>query len=138
MKLIFDDKDYEDNELMAEDFNDLFDNEHENKKYVVSGYLDLWDGIHYGHMPKVYCSLKDAIIGCEDGFGICNSEVIEEKYGKLYVITHHHDSNRGGNRQEIRELSKLGESMYDYGHSVENILNRKGATKNVKFCKNYF
>lgn len=140
MKIIFDEADYEsgDSEILDEEFNELFNNRHENKKYVVSGYLDLWDGIHKGHMPHVYSSLKEAIVNCEDGFGICTSEIVEGKYGRLYVITHHHDSVRGGNKLEIRELSKMGETMYDCGHSVESILNRKGATRNVKFCKNYF
>lgn len=119
------------------EFDSLFDNEHENKRYVVTGYLDLWDGIHKGHLTRVYYSLKEAIINCEVGFGCCRSEVVEEKYGRLYVITHHHDSIRGGNKMEIKELSKLGEILYDCDYPVEDILNRKGATRNVKYSKNY-
>lgn len=136
-KVIFDDSEYDEHELQDEDFNALFDNKHDGNKYVVTGYLDLWDGIYSGTIPKVYPSLKEAIIDCSEGFGICSNEIIEENYGRLYVITHHHDALHGGNRQEIRMLSPLGEELYDNGCPVKTIINRKGATKNVKFSKNY-
>ena len=122
---------------MEIDFDAMFNNKYANKKFVVVGYHDLWDGTYYGNSPRAYDSIKEAIIESERGFGDCHTDVYEENYGKLMICTHHHDSY-GGNVQEIRELTKYGEELYNKGYSVERLLKMKKTTRNVKFLGRYW
>ena len=115
-------------------FDELFNNEYEHKSYILTGDIGLWDGIRKGvHHPSVFNSIKEAILTANDGFYGYIS-VSEEKYGKLFVNICHHDGN---NSLEIRELTPLGEEMHNNYKDVREILKRKGATKNVKYLKNY-
>lgn len=112
------------------EFDLLFDDEEEKNHYIVTGTHQLWTGTYAGPSPKVYNSIKDAIIDSEDGFGICYTQVFEEKYGKLTFNTIHHD---GTNRLEIKQLTRYGEELYfDKDYSVEELLNRQKTTKNVR------
>ena len=128
-KIIFDELDYEDMDLMENDFYALFNNEYENKEYAMHGDIGLWDGVRYGYSDKVFNSIYDAICDLKDGY----ITVYEEKYGKLMVKNSHHD---GTDYIEIKELTPLGRELIDNGYDG-NICKRKGATKNVRFVKNY-
>lgn len=136
MSIIYSDLDYEYWEEKCDSFNDLFDNEWENKRYIVTGDLGLWSGrVKNVHLPYVYNSIKSAILACNDGFDGYIT-VSEGKYGKLIIDISHHD---GSNTLEIKELNKLGKEMwYEKDKSVKEILNRKGATKNIRFIKTYW
>ena len=135
MKIIYDDLSFDDYDEREIVFNDLFDNEYENKRYILTGDIGLWDGVRKDvHHPSVFNSLVDAIAVANDGFNGYIT-VSEGKYGKLLLDICHHDGN---NHLEIRELTKLGEEMDDNYKSVQEIINRRGSTKNVKFLKNYF
>lgn len=132
-KQIYNELDFEDYEGSEIIFEELFDNSYENNKYIVEGTLGLWDGPREGHYPKVLNSIAEAIYACNDGFnGYINVE--EGPYGKLLVHINHHDGN---NHLEIRQLTKLGEEMLNEYRDTSDIIKRKGATKNVKFLKNY-
>lgn len=134
MNVIFNDLDYEDYDESNIIFDELFDNEYEEKYYILTGDIGLWDGIRKGvHHPDVFKSLKDAILVANDGFNGYIT-ITEGKYGKLFVDICHHDGN---NHLEIRELTKLGEQMHNSYKDVRSIVNRKGATRNVKYLKNY-
>lgn len=135
MKIIYDDLSF-DNDIDREDrFEELFDNEYANNRYILTGDIGLWDGVRKNvHHPKVFDSIAEAIIEANDGFyGYIT--VSEGKYGKLLLDICHHDGN---NHLEIRELTKLGEEMDNNYKSVQEIINRKGSTRNVRFLKNYF
>lgn len=124
------------NELVNEEFNNLFNNEYAKKRYIVAGSIGLWDGKRYGYSTKIANSIKEAIQNATDGFGICYIRVEEEKYGKLFVTVSHHDGN---NFLEIREITNYGEEILNSNYDdVDSIINRKGATRNVKFYKRYF
>lgn len=118
--------------LADEDFDNIFDKD-TGEEYVICGTIGLWDGERRGHSTKIYHSLKEAILACNDGFN-GYIRVTEGAYGKLLVAIAHHDGN---NCLEIRELTNLGHDMWDNYKEVEDILNRKGATRNVKFIKRY-
>jgi len=114
-------------------FNDLFNNEYENKKYVVFGIIGLWDGTRDAHYPKLLNSLKEAILCANKGFD-GDITVSEGKYGRMIVDVSHHD---GHNRLNIKEVTKIGIEMDNDYKEVIDIINRKGATKEVRFLKNY-
>lgn len=135
MRIIYDDLSFEDEFEKEVVFEDLFDNEYANNKYIITGDIGLWDGVRKNvHHPKVFDSIAEAIIRANDGFeGYI--KVSEGKYGKLLLDICHHDGN---NHLEIRELTKLGEEMDNNYKSVREIINRKGSTRNVRFLKNYF
>ena len=128
------DYEYEDVDMMNVDFDDLFNNKDEGNHYVVCGTVGLWDGRREGHMNKVYESLYDAIVDANTGFN-GYIKVSEGKYGKLLLDIYHHDGN---NHLEIRELTKYGLELYDNYYDIGYIVNRKGATRNIKFSKKYF
>ena len=134
MKIIYDEIDFKDFDEEGIIFDELFNNSYEQKKYIITGDIGLWDGVRKNvHNPSVFNSLKDAILTANDGFyGYIT--VSEGSYGKLLVDISHHD---GHNSLEIKELSKIGEQMYNENKSVCEILKRKDATRNVKFLKNY-
>ena len=134
MNVLWDERDIDPHFYCEEDFNLLFDNKDMLRKYTVHGYQDLWDGKYEGHIPRLFDSIKEAIFACEEGFGHSYTVIYEENYGRLYCRVIHHDSVRGGNLNEIRELTKLGiELYYDYDYDVGKLLDRKGATRNVKY-----
>lgn len=135
MKTIYEDLSFDDYEEREIIFDELFDNEYANKRYILTGDIGLWDGVRKDvHHPSVFSSLADAIAVANDGFNGYIT-VSEGKYGKLLVDICHHDGN---NHLEVRELTKLGEEMDDNYKSVQEIINRKGSTRNVRFLKNYF
>ena len=135
MKVIYDDLSFEDEFEKEVVFEDLFDNEYANNKYIITGDIGLWDGVRKDvHHPRVFDSIAEAIIVANDGFNGYIT-VSEGKYGKLLLDICHHD---GSNHLEIRELTKLGEEMDNNYKSVQEIINRKGSTRNVRFLKNYF
>ena len=115
-------------------FEDLFNNGYANHLYVVGGIIGLWDGKRKGYSTKVFNSIYDAIIACNDGFD-GYIRVSEKNYGRLYVHINHHDGN---NYLEIRELTRKGEEMHNNYCDVGDILERKGATRNVKFSKRFY
>lgn len=115
-------------------FDELFDNEYEENIYIITGDIGLWDGVRKNvHHPDFFHSLKSAILEANNGFDGYIT-ISEGKYGKLLIDIAHHD---GSNHLEIRELTKLGRKLYDNYASVRTVINRKGATKNIKFSKNY-
>lgn len=115
-------------------FDELFDNEYEGNIYIIKGDIGLWDGVRKDvHHPDFFHSLKSAILEANNGFDGYIT-VSEGKYGKLLLDISHHDGN---NHLEIKELTKLGEELYNNYATVRKVINRKGATKNVKFIKNY-
>lgn len=137
MKVIFDEERYFERNLVEfidEEIDLLFNNENENKMYILGGEIQRWDGKRKACYHKPLYSLKEAIIASMESWGDCTIRVVEEAYGRLYVEVSHHD---GFNRLEIRELTDLGEEMDSYWKDVATILNRKGATKNVKYSKRY-
>lgn len=135
MRIIYDDLSFEDEFEKEAVFEDLFDNEYANNKYIITGDIGLWDGVRKDvHHPRVFDSIAEAIIEANDGFNGYIT-VSEGKYGKLLLDICHHDGN---NHLEIRELTKLGEEMDSNYKSVREIINRKGSTRNVRFLKNYF
>ncbi len=116
-----------------DEFDELFDDSEEKNQYVVLGYHQLWDGTYKGNSTKAYKSIRDAIVESQEGFGICYTQVYEEENGKLVFKTIHHDGN---NRQEILQLTPLGEEMYhDKFYAIGNILKEDGATKDVGLAK---
>lgn len=131
-KVIFDELEL-DSELVEDEFDDLFDNEFEGKKYIVKGSIGLWDGVRYGYYPRVAESLKEAILFASDGFGLTYTRVVEESYGRLFVEVSHHD---GRNRLEVRELTVSGLDVLDR-LGVDGVVNRHGATRNVHYLKNH-
>lgn len=102
-------------------------------KYVVSGTVGLWDGKREAYLPMVFNSIEDAIVKCNDGFNGYVS-VEEKNYDRLFVEIAHHD---GHNILEIRELTKLGEELTNNYMDIGEVIERKGATRNVNFTKNY-
>ena len=121
--------DYDEREIV---FDELFNNSYENKSYVLTGDIGLWDGVRKDvHHPKIFSSIADAIIIANDGFDGYVT-VSEGNYGKLFVDICHHDGN---NHLEIRELTKIGEEMDNNYKDVGEILKRKGATRNIRFLK---
>ena len=123
-------------ELMEQEIDNLFNNDYENKNYILTGSIGLWYGIRQGHSCKIFNSIKEAIYGATDGFGMCYITVTEEKYGRLFVNVCHHDGN---NHLEIREITSLGKDILSrHYNDVDMIINRKGATRNIKFLKNYY
>lgn len=135
MRIIYDDLSFEDEFEKEAVFEDLFDNEYANNKYIITGDIGLWDGVRKDvHHPRIFDSIAEAIIEANDGFNGYIT-VSEGKYGKLLLDICHHDGN---NHLEIRELTKLGEEMDSNYKSVREIINRKGSTRNVRFLKNYF
>lgn len=133
-KIIYEDLMFEDYDEQGIIFDELFDNSYENKSYILTGDIGLWDGVRKDvHHPSVFNSLKDAVLTANDGFNGYIT-VSEGKYGRLFVDICHHDGN---NHLEIRELTKIGEDMNNNYKEVGQILKRKDATKNVKFLKHY-
>lgn len=129
--LDFDFEDYDEECII---FDELFDNGYANKLYIITGDIGLWDGVRKNvHHPKVFNSIKDAILTANDGFDGYIT-ITEKSYGKLFIDISHHD---GHNTLEIRELTKIGEKMYNDYKEVIDILNNKKATKNVRYLKNY-
>lgn len=120
-----------DSDLETE-FNILFDDKNQNRKYVVRGTIELWTGTYNHSNNRVYTSLKDAIIDSQYGFGICYTRVFEGEHGKLFFETIHHD---GTNQQEILELSDIGVKLHDKGWSAGRLVSRKDATRNVRLVK---
>lgn len=117
---------------METEFQILFNDKEEGRRYIVSGTHQLWHGTHSGYNRKVYSSLSDAIIDSQEGFTPCWTQVYEGKYGKLFFNTCHHD---GTNRQEIKELTELGKELNSKGYGVKKLLQRRGATRNVHLIK---
>ena len=123
-------------ELMEQELDNLFNNDYENKSYILTGSIGLWDGVRQGHSCTKYNSIKEAIYGATDGFGMCYITVTEKKYGRLFIDVCHHDGN---NHLEIREVTALGEDVLSrHNDDIDMIVNRKAATKNIKFLKNYW
>ena len=123
-------------ELMEQEIDNLFNNDYEHKNYILTGSIGLWDGTRTGHSCKIYNSIKEAIYGATDGFGMCYITISEENYGKLFIDVCHHDGN---NHLEVREITALGQDVLNrHFNDVSMIINRKGATKNIKFLKNYW
>ena len=115
-------------------FEDKFQNNQDGKTYIITGNVGLWDGVRENvHHPNFFDSIAEAIITANDGFD-GDITVSEGKYGKLFIDISHHD---GSNHLEVRELTNLGEEMMCNYASVQEVINRKGATKNVKFCSRY-
>lgn len=138
MKVIFDsDKMLENGYLnfeISEEIDYLFNNEGECKSYILGGEVGRWDGRRKACYHKVVGSLKEAYFASVESWGECSVRVVEEPYGRLFIEVSHHD---GFNRLEIRELTDLGEEMDSNWKDVVTILNRKGATRNVKYTKRY-
>lgn len=127
------------NELEIEDenfdiiFDEMFNNRYENKTYILTGDIGLWDGVRRGvHHPSFFNSMSEAILTANDGFNGYIS--VYEDNGKLIVHICHHDGN---NYLEIRELNKLGEQMMNEYKSVGDIIRRKNASKKINYIKNY-
>ena len=117
-------------DIINEDLDLRFDNSYENKQYVVTGSLGLWDGRHYGYFEDVFDSLREAINKCwEDTEDI----KIYEENGHLYVCGYHHD---GRNYFEIRELTQKGIDMLDDWYDGD-ICKVKYATKKIKYLNKY-
>lgn len=117
-------------DLLDEQLDDMFDNSYENKQYVVTGSLGLWDGRHNGYIDKRFYSIREAITEC--AYYTESIRVYEEK-GHLFVDAYHHD---GTNHYEIRELTKKGIDMLDDWYDG-NISNVKYATKKIKYFNKY-
>ncbi len=133
-KIIFDELNFDDYEEMELEMDALFNNEYECKYYIVCGDIGLWDGVRPdAYLPCAYDSILSAITASNRGFNGYIT-VSEGNYGKLLLHICHHDGN---NYLEIKELSKLGEEMYNNGKDIDIILNKKGATKNIRFTKKY-
>lgn len=132
--VIFDELDDEFEDYTYEDLVNLFDNSYANHLYVVSGDVGLWEGRRNGYCPRVATSIQEAINFATDGWGICYLKIFEENYGRLYVRVAHHD---GVNNLEIRELTAKGEDLLLIS-DVGTVLNRAGATRNVKYTKRYY
>ena len=146
MVTIFDELDFLENldstdelfsiELVEQEIDNLFNNDYENKSYILTGSIGLWDGVRRGHSHIKYNSIKEAIYGATNGFGMCYITITEKKYGRLFIDVCHHDGN---NHLEIREVTALGEDVLNrHNDNIDMIVNRKGATKNIKFLKNYW
>ena len=144
-KIIFDELDFLDSlecesedlksELINEEIDYLFNNKYANKRYIVAGSVGLWDGKRCGYCTKIANSIKEAILNATDGFGMCYIKVEEKSYGKLLLTISHHD---GVNFLQIREITNRGEDILANNYDdIDSIINRKGATRNVKFCKRY-
>lgn len=116
-------------ELLNEEFDNLFDRDYHNNRYVVQGIIGRWDGDYSGYKDRVYDSVYDAIIDNMEDY----IEVFEEKYGSLRINCYHHD---GVNRLEIKEVTKKGEDLLNNWFDG-NLCTKKGATRNVRFIKNY-
>ena len=141
MVTIFDELDFLENldstdelfsiELVEQEIDNLFNNDYEDKSYILTGSIGLWDGVRRGHSHIKYNSIKEAIYGATDGFGMCYITITEKKYGRLFIDVCHHDGN---NHLEIREVTALGEDVLNrHNDNIDMIVNRKGATKNIKF-----
>lgn len=136
-KIIYDDVDYIDECVsefeIREHFEDLFDNKYENKTYIVRGDVGLWDGVQKNvHHPRFFDSIADAIREANDGFS--GYITVSDINGQMLVEIEHHD---GYCYLEIRELTDIGEEMRNNYASVGDVINKKGATKNVEFCSRY-
>ena len=115
--------------LAEEDFENIF--EGFEGEFIICGTVGLWDGKREGHSTKVFNSVKEAIIECNNGF--YGNMCISEEEGKLLVDVSHHD---GSNSLEIRELTEIGSDMWNIDYcSVEQILSVKDATCDVQFVK---
>lgn len=119
----------EDNDGLWIIFEELFDRG--TGEYVITGSLGLWDGRHEVYCDEIFSSLTDAINKTINGD--CYVTVKEGKYGKLMVDIAHHD---GTNHFEIKELTSKGKEMMDNNYCGD-ICKVKGATRNVRFMKNY-
>lgn len=119
---------------METEFNILFNDKDQNRKYVVKGTIELWTGTYNHSNNRVYNSLKDAIIDSQYGFGISYTRVFEEKHGRLLFETIHHD---GTNRQEILELTSIGAELHKKGWSAVRLVSRRDATRNVRLVKRF-
>lgn len=134
MDTIYEDLQFDDYDEQCIIFDELFNNEWEEKLYIITGDIGLWDGVRKDvHHPHIFKSLKDAILTANDDFDGYIT-VSEGKYGKLWIDICHHDGN---NHLEVREITNVGRRMITKQKTVSDIINRKGATKNVKFLKNY-
>ena len=114
--------------LAEEDFETTFGNM--EGEFVVCGTIGLWDGKREGYSTKLYNSIEEAIIGCNDGFygNLC----VTDEDGALLVDVSHHD---GSNSFEIRELTAVGSEMWNNYADVGDILAVKDATCKVHFAK---
>lgn len=131
MKMLYDELD----ERFDDDDISIFNNWFDKQQYVVCGTAQTWLGRGSGYMPYVYDSVAEAIGRTADDWGICYVKIYEEKYGKLCFDISHHD---GYNEFEIREITDLGkEILNNTFNDVGSIINRKGATRNVKWCKRH-
>lgn len=129
VEVIYDEMEFEDYYEGEVEYLSLFDNNYQNKEYVVHGVLGLWDGKYEVFSNKIHNSLKDALYA----LGKWYIKVYEKPYGKLCANVCHHD---GTDKFEIKELCPMGKELLDKGYD-KNIFKRKGATKNIKFIKNY-
>ena len=118
------------------EFDSLFNNKNDQKKYVVTGSVGCWDGTRpNAYMDKVYNSISEAIMDCYSQYSQVWMEVYEENYGKLSFHLCHHDAN---DWLEVKEVTKLGCKLLDEkSYNVGRLLKRKGTTRNVKYIKNY-
>ena len=117
------------------EFDELFNNKNSGKLYIITGTVGLWNRkIEDFTYPEVCSSIKSAILIANSDFG-GHITVEEGKYGRLLLDIYHHDSS---NHLEIRELTKLGEEMWNKYIPAMDIAHRKNATRNVKFMKRYF
>lgn len=134
VRVLFDELDENFDDYDYYDLENMFDNSYAKKQYILHGKIGLWDGVRYGYAPDSYKSIIEAINKATDGFGACYLRIVEENYGRLFVEVCHHDGN---NRLEVRELTDMGEELL-YSQGIDAVVNRKGATRNVKFTRRYY
>ena len=128
-KVLFDSEKLDFEMDLDEELSCLFDDSHQNNSYILVGTCGCWNGEQHIVFEEIYDSVYEAIkhtfIQSQEGF-----KVILGKYGKLNVITSHHD---GVNDFEIRQLSDKGYEMHQNWWSISEIIRRKGTTKYAHF-----
>lgn len=136
MKILYNQLENEFEDELDEEFflEGSFDNSFDDKQYILHGTIGCWDGTRYGFYPKLLNSLLDCIIKAEENYSQFYTKIYEANYGRFYIEISHHD---GHDVLEAREVTKLGEEMYNNYHDIDKILKTKYATKNAKYCKNY-
>ena len=111
-----------------EDFENTF--EGFEGEFVICGSVGLWDGKREGHSPKVFYSIMDASVECNNGF--YGNIFVSEQDGEFLVDVSHHD---GSNSLVIRELTDIGSDMWNNYSDVGEILAVEEATCKVNFTK---
>lgn len=136
MKIFFDELDEKYDNYTYNDLDNLFNNSYADKKYILVGSIQRWDGKGYGHCTRVFDSIIEAIKYSVDGWGSCYLKIYEENYGRLYIQVSHHD---GTNLLEVRELTSKGEQLYynNFYDGLDKVVEQSATTRNVKFSRRY-